>query len=173
MSTDLSEGAQPVALERLAWHYTTLNRFILILAEGEIRAATAGVPANERPIVWFSLNQYWERSSRKALRKPDGQLIGLDMNGTSEHGGGLIRIGVIPERAPHTWRELRQLAGVRDDIARGLVRDARRDGADPREWRGTLDPVRRSDWCTVETFVDAAWVTVDLEGDVPESAEPD
>ncbi len=154
-----------MALQRLAWHYTTLDRFVVILADGEIRPATASVPANERPIVWFSLNQHWERSANKALQTPDGRVIGLDMKGTAQHGGGLIRVGVILARAPYTWGELKQLAGMQQDIAGALVRVARKDGADPREWRGTFDPVRRSDWHAVETFIDGAWMPVDLEDD--------
>jgi hypothetical protein len=154
-----------VPLERLAWHYTIFDRFVDIVADGEIRPATAAVPNGERPIVWFSLNQHWEQTANKALRTADGRLIGLDMQGTMEHGRGLIRIGVRQERAPHTWRELKRLAGMGEDIAGGLVRMARRDGADPRDWRGTFDPVQRADWSTVETFVDGSWVEVELEDD--------
>lgn len=152
-----------MTLERLAWHYTTLARFVVILADGEIRPATAAVPKDERPIVWFSLNQHWEQSANKALRTPEGRLIGLDMEGTMKCGRGLIRIGVRPERAPHAWRELKRLAGMREDMARGLVRVARKDGADPGDWRGTFDPVPRVDWSAIETFIDGSWVRVELE----------
>jgi hypothetical protein len=87
------------------------------------------------------------------------------MVGTAEHGGGLVRIGVLEERAPHHWHEIRRLANIEDRVARALAQVARRDGADPRQWRGTFEPVSRTDWVVVEAFRDGTWIPVDLVED--------
>jgi hypothetical protein len=153
----------------LVWHYTTVDCFKRIVRDGVLRPATAAVPQHERPVVWFSTNEYWEQSANKALQMSDGRLIALDMKGTAKHGGGLIRIGVAPERAPHTWNEMRRVARIDRRMARALMHVARRDGADPQQWRGSLEPVSRADWVAVEVFVSGAWVPVNLADAEPSS----
>jgi hypothetical protein len=140
------------------WHYTIGKRFAQIMADGAIKPATAHVPKDERPIVWFSLNERWEPTARKMTVNPDGTLVPLDMMGTEEHGGGLVRIGVAPETAPYDWKTLRKTSGMSSRMASSLSRAATEMGARPRDWRGTFEPVPRSSWTAIERFQNGVWV---------------
>jgi len=57
------------------WHYTFLPHLETILRGGLIRPATALVKPPERPIGWFSRNQFWERTVTKEMKFPDGRSI--------------------------------------------------------------------------------------------------
>jgi hypothetical protein len=144
------------------WHYTTGRCFQSIVVDGEIRTATAFVNIREKPITWFSLNQRWEPTANKALITSDGTIIRLNMEQTAELDGGLVRIGVAPETAPHDWKALRELSGMTSKVAERLYRAAIDQGGRPGEWRGTFAPVPREKWVAVEVFHEGAWVPVDL-----------
>ena len=81
--------AEPTIL----WHYTFLPHLESILREGLIRPATALVEPPERPIVWFSKNQFWERTVTKSMKSRDGRLIELHFNAMIERRLFPVRIG--------------------------------------------------------------------------------
>lgn len=153
----------------IVWHYTTGIHFKDIVRDGVIKPATAVVPDNEKPIVWFSLNPEWEETANKGLCGPKGENISLDRTGTMKHGGGLVRIGVAPETAPYDWRTLRELSGMHHKMATRLYRAAIEQGARPGEWRGTFEPVPRSKWVAIEVFHEGAWAPVQFD---PEPIDP-
>jgi hypothetical protein len=140
------------------WHYTTGKNFISILRDRYIMPATAGVPRGEKPIVWFSANEYWEPTASKMLRAPDGSLKNLTMGETGMYGKGLVRIGVDRTTAPHGWDRLRKLSGMSRQISQGLLQAAARNGAKPQEWFGTFDPVPEELWIAVHYYKIDRWV---------------
>jgi hypothetical protein len=145
----------------IAWHYTTGIGFTGIVADGYIRPATSLVPPGERPVVWFSTNQFWEYTANKGWwDEIDGKSGTLTMQQTAERCGGLFRFGVLHEDAPYDWRQIRQLSGMSTRMANGLHKVATAAGASPREWRGSFEPVAREKWVAVETMKDGAWVPV-------------
>jgi hypothetical protein len=141
------------------WHYTTGQKLALILESGAIVPATALVPRRERPVVWFSLNQRWEKTANKAIVH-DGSLISLTMQQTAELCNGLARFGVAPDTAPYNWPELKRLSRMSSKMVRSLYDSALRQGASPSEWRGTFDPVPREKWTSVEVFTNGVWIPV-------------
>ena len=145
------------------WRYTVGVKWRLIVAAGYIRPATAGVPTNEKPIVWFSTNQFYEPTASKDTIEPDGRLSDLGMMGTHRVFGGLVRIGVLPETAPYDWRALKELSGMHPLVAKGLYETALRDGSRPGEWWGTFDPVGADDWIAVEAFDGERWVAMESD----------
>jgi hypothetical protein len=62
----------------IKWHYTTGQKFRMIVADGEIKPAVAGVPPGEQPIVWFSTALDWEPTANKSGLSADGTLEHLD-----------------------------------------------------------------------------------------------
>lgn len=140
------------------WHYTVGIRYQLIERDGVIKPATAFVPQGEKPIVWFSLNQQWEKTADKSVKDEDGTLRHLNTAETAEVGGGLVRIGVAPETAPHDWKTLRELSGMTSAMAQGMYHAAIDKGARPGEWRGTFQAVPRSKWTAIEIFENGEWV---------------
>lgn len=144
------------------WHYTTGQCLVQILEAGSILPATAYVPKEERPIVWFSLNQSWEPGANKMLRQGDGTILVLNKEQTEELGGGLVRIGVAPETAPHDWHTLKELSGMSSTMAQALYRAAIESGARPGQWRGTFESVPRSKWIAMEIFKNGEWVPLEV-----------
>jgi hypothetical protein len=148
----------------VVYHYTTGQNFHRIVGMGAILPAVDYVPLGEKPIVWFSYDPLWEPTACKSLRDNSGSIIHLDREGTAQHGGGLVRIGVHPRTAPHDWHTLKELSGMSSKIARALYRTAIEKGSRPGNWRGTFDPVPRSNWTSVDVFHNGLWVPVPLTG---------
>ena len=145
--------------EKTVWHYSIYPHLLSMLRDGFIKPATAFVKPPERPIVWFSKSQTWERSVTKGLRLPDGSSVTLDFHGMVSHGVRPVRIGVSPEVAPYDWPALRRLSGMESRMANGLVRVARELGADPRDWCGTFEPVPMEVWGDIQVYDGGAWIT--------------
>lgn len=136
----------------MLWHYTTMNCLSGIIRDGVIRPATAGVPGNERPIVWFSRRPTWEPTATKAIVRS-----GMIRRATLEEMGVLARIGVAPEVASFNWDQLRRQSGMRSGDARRLERAAIDQASFPGDWYGTFDPVPREKWLVIQTCHDAHW----------------
>src|SRR5262249_43103036 len=102
------------------WHYTVGKRLRLILADGEIKPATAGVNGKERPAVWFSANEEWEETANKMTYDSFGVPVFLNKQQTHEHSGGLARIGVDPSTAPVRWHEFKERSGIPSKIAKAI-----------------------------------------------------
>jgi hypothetical protein len=158
------KNPQPAVRVDTVWHYTTGQNFQMIVDTGAILPAVDYVPLGERPIVWFSYDSIWEPTACKSMVDDRGALIHLDRDGTAQHGGGLVRIGVNPRTAPLDWRTLKDLSGMSSKMAQALYRAAIKQRAKPGNWRGTFDPVPRSEWSSVDVFDDGVWVTVPLNG---------
>ena len=92
------------------------------------------------------------------LRDPHATRIDLTMEQTRELGGGLVRIGVAPETAPHDCGALKQLSGMSSKMAQGLYRAAINKGSRPGNWWGTFERVPREKWPAVETWQHGVWL---------------
>jgi hypothetical protein len=145
----------------MVWHYTTVDRLVMIIAAGEIRPATTGVPNGEKPIVWFSTHPEWEPTATKAMKDRNGWTRRATIEEVEQFSGGLARIGVAPETAPHSWRELKHMSGMRSGEARRLERAAVEDRSFTGDWRGTFDSVPRERWLAVQVFRNGAWTDLD------------
>lgn len=143
----------------IAWHYTHGRHISNILGAGVIKPADIGIVHGEKPVVWFSLNQFWEETVVKGwLPHGGGPQRDLRMGGLHETFG-IYRIGVSLETASLTWDDIKRLSGMPQQVISGLQRVARKWGARPNEWRGTFEPVTRDKWVAVEVFDDSRWVT--------------
>lgn len=152
-----------VPATRPIWHYTTGARFGRILCDGVIKPATAYVAKGETPAVWFSMNQDWEQTANKSIGCSDGTVRRGDRADTESVGGGLVRIAVAPETAPHDWTAYRRLSGIPPHHADGLEAVARADGADPADWRASFLSVPRAKWLAVEVWMGYGWDAISLE----------
>ena len=132
---------------RLAWHYTVPHHGQEIRACGHIKPATLFVPAGEKPVVWFSLRQFWEPTANKAIMR-DGTRVPLSMQETWEAAGGACRFGV-PAVELLPYRRLKFAANISADWAKGLERAAREAGSDVGMFLGSLESVSL-DRCVAE-----------------------
>jgi hypothetical protein len=137
----------------MLWHYTYGIAFRKIIADGKLKTTSLGVDPGERPALWFSSNQLWERTAHK------GGCVG--MADTHRQYGGLYRFGVDPANAPHGWEAHVSGSGVTGRTAARLAAAGESVGANPAEWFVSYDPVGRDKWVQVERWTGAAWVRAD------------
>lgn len=123
----------------LVWHYTTGSRAEKILFCGFIQGATANVPKNENPVVWFSMHQKFEPTALKAKRV-DGLLVSMTLREMIEHGQGLIRFGIIP-RTLLNGENLRKRACITSDEWLRLKKVGIIRRADPNDWYGSTESI--------------------------------
>ncbi|MBF0195335.1 MAG: hypothetical protein HQL71_12305 [Magnetococcales bacterium] len=133
-----------------AYHYTVVNLLIEIIKDGFIKPATAIVPKNERPVVWLSMNTYWEETANKNFLQ-DGQMTSLDRRQTHERFGGLARIEV-PFYLTSSWNHFNKKSGINASHSDALARVALKRGASPKEWRVSFNPVPESSWIGIDLF---------------------
>src|SRR5271156_3094125 len=113
----------------LLWHYTIGQNFRLILADQAIKPSAAYTGTKDWPVVWFSRNQIWEAAATKGIEQPDGTWQKLTTEELANVAGGLYRIGVAHETAPHGWDDFVRLSRIASSIARDLRRAAKDSGA--------------------------------------------
>lgn len=129
----------------IAWHYTVGLHSVDILRGGFIKTATFRMPEGEKPIVWFSTRQNWEPTATKAWKR-DGNLMTVPQ--MIERANGVWRFGLsAAELLP--WKSLQGAACMELDVAHALTRAARKIGADPFFWYGSLEPVA-VDRCVIQ-----------------------
>jgi len=143
-----------------AWHYTTAAKLAAILRSGQLRPATAGVPASERPVVWFSTEPDWEPTACKMAFVPSRGLIRLNRDQTAALGGGLARIG-IDAAILVGWPALARRANIHPEIVRELESGGHAQGAHPERWYGYIGTISASDprlrW---EVLSGGVWVAI-------------
>jgi hypothetical protein len=140
--------------ESLLWHYTIIPRFLKILKCSYIDVSTKGVVAPQLPVVWFSADQWWERTVMFHIE--DGPVLDLRQMFLKQIFA--IRVGVLRKSAPITWPDLRWRAWIGEESANHLLNVAAKMGASPSDWYGSLTPVPRSEWQAVEAFNGEQWI---------------
>jgi hypothetical protein len=144
---------------RKIYHYTTGLKLKPIINSGAIKPSTAHVPANERPVAWFSTSPEWEPTATKVpIPGKHGQL----MTAKAQHG--LVRITVPGACAPYGIQQLPKVAGTSLQAYTGLLLAGLELGADPGAWRFTPTPVPSALFREVEfyDFASDGWVAIDL-----------
>lgn len=131
------------------WHYTVGMHAEKILQFGLIRGATQHVPVNERPVVWFSMDQDFEPTATK-LKIQNGVTTSMSISEMIELGRGLVRFG-RPPRTLFTGETLRKRARITSREWAMLKSAGLRMGADSRNWYGSVEPVDAS-LCTFEVM---------------------
>ena len=143
----------------ICWHYTIGAKVPPIAESGFLKGADEYVTSPEKPIVWFSSNQDYELTSRKGVKR-NGEIITLSKEETAQFGG-LVRFGYPSERLIK-WPEVGKRAHMNAFMRNILMKEARRQGADPSEWYGSLVPIPL-EGLTFQILRDNQWVDPDDE----------
>ena len=145
----------------LLWHYTIGQNYRLILADKAIKPSPAYSGTKDGAVVWFSRNQVWDSSTIKGVDEPDGTWRKLTTEELEKVGGGLYRIGVAREAAPHDWDDFVHLSGIARFIAADLRRTAKDRGASHKDWFVSFDPVPQAQWLAAEVWENHQWISVE------------
>lgn len=119
----------------IAWHYTTKPKYELIVGDGLLKPAEAGVFPPELPILWFSINQHFEPSAKKGLQGSDGSIRQATLEEMLELSGGLYRFG-RPIFGLKCGDGLRKAAKMRLGDWKRLLASARHMKASSYDWYG-------------------------------------
>tara|TARA_B100001964_G_scaffold113158_1_gene126239 strand:- start:204 stop:719 length:516 start_codon:yes stop_codon:yes gene_type:complete len=151
---------------KFAWHYTTGNCIIKIIDAGELVPATSNIPKNERPILWFSLDQVWELTANKGVIE-NGKNRTLTLKETCELCNGVFRVGIhSSSKTLIQWPKIGKLAGMSKKIIRTLDKVAYKQGSNPTNWLGQFEPLLMKDWLCIEVLQDLKtmeWVKVGVD----------
>ena len=147
--------------QMLAWHYTTGRKFKAIAETGALLPTAVGVTSKkERPILWFSLEQFWEPTASKAEMQ-NGAMVDLKMEGTYRRGGGLARFGVSPTKLV-PWPRLALKANIPPRVRVSLEQVAREEGSEPQRWLGLINrPLLLQDVEAIEIFDGEKWARIE------------
>jgi hypothetical protein len=130
----------------MIYHYTIQAWLAYILEDGVILPSCDRLTPPRERAVWFSMNPDWEETASKGSRFTNEWLSRAE---TERQYGGLARIGVHRDVAPHDWRAYKRLSGIRGRAASALYNIAIARGARPGQWRVSFDPVPREKWQTI------------------------
>lgn len=142
---------------KLVWHYTVDKHISEIVQCGYIDVARIGVAPPEKPVAWFSSNQFWERTVRKSVLHYGQASPPWGLEEMFAYGLHGCRIGVLLEAPLLNWTALRIQANIPGKMARNLLRVAEKWGADPWEWYGSLAPVPALQWRATEIWNGSEW----------------
>ena len=150
----------PDWLGKRAWHYTKGLHVESIVEARALRPATAGVPATERPAVWFSTAREWEAT------------VG-NLDFVHQYAGGAFRVGVIlPCRLLVPWSVFVNESGAAEPMVSALTEVAERLGADPSDWWVSFESVPINEWDCVERWDGECWCTlIEIEEEEEEKDE--
>jgi hypothetical protein len=147
-------------MTQLAWHYTTAEKFALIIESGELRTTLSQVTERrqERPVLWFSMDQFWE-GTVVYTREVNGRIKSCSMLETQTAGCGLVRLG-YPMAKVIPWLELWKPARIKPNMKRFLEKAGREKGANPYHWFGCFSPVLLSELVVEVMNIGHTWETV-------------
>jgi hypothetical protein len=117
------------------FHYTVLEYCQSIFIDGEIRVATKYVPANVKPVVWFTTNPDWDETANKDVDFGDGSTEFLNRQSMWEKGIHPIRIEIDPKKVSlRSWNNYKKNSGDSMDMIKGLEKTAKKLGSNPKQW---------------------------------------
>jgi len=145
------------------FHYTLASCLGGILSAGKL------VPAPEplrrvRPVVFLSYHPDWDPFCPDMLHAhptyppiADRRELVHAAGGVARVGGGLARIEVDPQAAPHGWADYRRMSRQPNDVLRKLAQFAAKYGSDLRQWRVSFEPIGQELWRVVEIDEGEGW----------------
>ncbi len=144
---------------RIVWHYTVgefQNRGIL--SSGVINTSSAFIEKGERPAVWFTQDQTWERTaSLGPYWEMDGPVESILARIVAD-GLPILRIGVLDTTVPIRWIDFQKVSGISPLMARQLEKTAHQRGSNPWLWRCSFEPVPSEKWISVQTYSGDDWI---------------
>jgi len=138
------------------YHYTPKYRLEEIIESGEIKLANASVYApKEKACAWVSTNSHWEHTATKSLRDKSGNIKTLTFAEQLDILG-CTRIQVKPIGLTH-WGKIKHLAKMDLEHAKRMENVGLVKGASPKEWFGSLVPIKKENWIKAEIYRNGEW----------------
>jgi hypothetical protein len=142
------------------YHYTPASVLEQIINSGQINLATACIPENEKPVAWVSTNPNWEHTATKRRSLPNGSVQQLTfIQQLASFGCARIEISLI---GLETFAKLKHLANISLRESGFMEQRGISLGANPKEWYGSLKPIKKTSWIKAEVYMNGQWVEVQI-----------
>lgn len=139
------------------YHYTPEIRLSEIIDSGLIKLATQSVYApKEKACAWASTHPIWEPTATKMIINQFGNPIKLTFKEQLEKFG-CARIQVKPVGFVH-WGKMKHLAKMNLEQAKQMELVGIECGGNPKEWFGSLEPIKKENWIKIEVYKNGEWV---------------
>lgn len=122
--------------DRLAWHYTTGEKFYYIVKSGLLIPTGYGVIPPEKPVLWFSEHSYFEPTAVKDIGTSGGGRRRATLSELFKVGLGLCRFGCHTEKLLH-HRAIQREARISEEQWLALEQIGKHQGSNPLDWWGT------------------------------------
>jgi hypothetical protein len=138
------------------YHYTAETKLKEIIDSGLIKVSTANTThKKEKPCAWVSSNPFWEHTSTKSVIE-NGKRIPLTFEEQlAEFGCARIQVKPI---GFYTWAKLRYKANFDLMWMRAMEESGIESGGNPKEWFGSLVPIKKENWLKIEVIRNGMWV---------------
>jgi hypothetical protein len=142
------------------YHYTFYTRLLKIIDCGYVRTTGKGIDQGERPVVWVSTHEGWEKTLNKLISAGSlPKLIGRD----ELFQRRLLlpaRVEINPATtALHPWGEFKKTGGITQFSSKLLEEQGLRMGANPTNWFVSFENIPSSSWLSIEVWDGEAWIT--------------
>jgi len=148
-------------METKFYHYTHNQALSDILESGHVKLATASAYKKEKPVAWVSSNPHWENTATKMVHDGKGNFQHLTFKQQFE-SIGCTRIE-INSKILYTWAKLRHKTHMHPIVADSMEKVGIQQGANPKEWLGSLYPIHKKHWLGIEIFKDGEWKKFEIE----------
>jgi hypothetical protein len=147
------------AAKLLAWHYTVcVEKLEMILQSDKLMPKGDHLEPGERDALWFSMNQFWERTATKEVTLPDGSIRPLCSMREVHEVLGIVRFGVDPTKVRLVgFDSFVRGSGISKAGASNLRIAGREVGANPYEWRVSFEPIPVELWAAIEVWTGDRW----------------
>jgi len=142
----------------IAWHVTSAEKYALISADGHLRPIGLYIQPPERPVVWFSSQEYFDRASRRVFITGSTYQV-LSIQETQAISGGLIRLG-IDTRSLLKGHALRKSANISWPRWFAIRKARVLLQSDPDDWLGSLHAIPIAKLTIDVMGDDGAWIRV-------------
>lgn len=143
-------------MKKKFYHYTPQIRLKEIIQSGEIKLASKSVYSKkEKPVAWVSTNDFWEKTATKMIME-NGRPKLLTFQEQLEKLG-CARIEVIGTHLM-TWAKLKHKANMDVFASQKFEEAGIKSGANPSEWYGSLESIKKSNWIKAEIYTHGKWV---------------
>ncbi|MEN2402304.1 hypothetical protein GKZ90_0021120 [Flavobacterium sp. MC2016-06] len=155
------------------YHYTPEIRLKEIIESGQINLATASITQkNEKACSWVSTSEDFEKTAIKMTNVGTGNEYDQSSISTVKSTTQGLRLMTFEEQVDtygcariqvkpiglNTWGKLKYLAKMNMLRANEMEQAGLNLGASPKEWFGSLSPIKKENWIKIEIYRDGVWV---------------
>lgn len=145
---------------KVIYHYTTANYARDIILSGYLKVSEwERRNIKERPALWLSLNNKWERTANKALLDPNTGLRRRLSFAQQSRLVGCVRfvLPFVPENLC-SWKNYGLESNTSKRMIKAMEHVGKEQGGNPNEWYASFSDISLEEVLTVEIWNGKNWI---------------